>query len=185
MDKQQDWAQISQSIEETTDTLGLPIDAGIKDVVIALNAVGLSTSSSCEGHLDWGRPYPWVEIEKEALTEEMFRQLDSRKPGSIEDIFEQFPNIAALRDANVRCWHKALDLLTEFYQLRDVPESRRIITCSRGVYGAFEIIPQGGEVQVVLSPIERRGNLVGFQTEMQAFADFLKNRFFEGVHADA
>ena len=51
-----------KKIEMESDALGYPIEAGIKEIVIALNAIGLNTTGSCEGHTDWGRITPWVDI---------------------------------------------------------------------------------------------------------------------------
>lgn len=45
------------------DGLGYPIDEGIKHVVVSFNLCGLKTSASCEGHLNWGLPYPWIDLD--------------------------------------------------------------------------------------------------------------------------
>jgi hypothetical protein len=56
------------------DGLGLGIDDGIVDTVIALTAHGIPTVASCEGHVDHGLAYPWVDVShrspKSALTGE-------------------------------------------------------------------------------------------------------------------
>lgn len=44
------------------DALDEPVDPKIKKLVVALINVGFETSASCEGHLDHGCPYPWVDI---------------------------------------------------------------------------------------------------------------------------
>jgi 3-mercaptopyruvate sulfurtransferase SseA len=54
--------KIRKSVEETRDALGLPVDEKIKEAVIMCNAIGLTTSASCEGHIDHGIPVPWIEI---------------------------------------------------------------------------------------------------------------------------
>jgi hypothetical protein len=60
-------SQKDQILEETfhrvaltVDGMGKRIDIGIMGVVLYLNLHGVSTTASCEGHLDWGQPYPWV-----------------------------------------------------------------------------------------------------------------------------
>lgn len=59
-------------IEMESDVLGYPIEAGIKEIVVALNAVGLNTTGSCEGHTDWGRIAPWVDIDAPNEPKERF-----------------------------------------------------------------------------------------------------------------
>jgi 3-mercaptopyruvate sulfurtransferase SseA len=54
--------EIRKSVEEIRDALGLPVDEKIKEAVIMCNAIGLTTSASCEGHIDHGIPVPWIEI---------------------------------------------------------------------------------------------------------------------------
>lgn len=56
------WQETVKVFSRVTDKLGKNIDDGIFDTVVALNMLGISTIQSCEGHLDWGVPYPWVAI---------------------------------------------------------------------------------------------------------------------------
>ena len=56
------WNTISAQVEQITDKLGKPVDGGIKEAVVAFMVNDLTTESSCEGHLDWGYPYPSVFI---------------------------------------------------------------------------------------------------------------------------
>ncbi|HWS85052.1 MAG TPA: hypothetical protein VN207_12430 [Ktedonobacteraceae bacterium] len=62
--KDQVWQQTFEQVALTTDALGKRIDIGIMGLVLALNAYGIKTTASCEGHLDHGNPYPWVWVEK-------------------------------------------------------------------------------------------------------------------------
>lgn len=57
------WQQQLVNLGKTTDGLGLGIDPGIIELVAGLNLIGVNTTASCEGHLDWGLPYPWIDIE--------------------------------------------------------------------------------------------------------------------------
>ena len=54
---------IIQEVESLKDGLGHPIDEGIKPAVVALRYCGFNTIASCEGHLETGFPYPWVDIQ--------------------------------------------------------------------------------------------------------------------------
>lgn len=56
-------AAIQEEVEHFHDALDMPVDPGIKPMVVALRYLGFNTTASCEGHLDWGFPYPWVEID--------------------------------------------------------------------------------------------------------------------------
>jgi len=49
-------------VDRLVDGLGKHIDKGIKETVIYIDALGFKTSMSCEGHKDWGLPWPWVDI---------------------------------------------------------------------------------------------------------------------------
>lgn len=51
-----------KKLDSTVDGLGLGIDPGIKHAVAAFNARGFITTGSCEGHLDRGFPYPWIDF---------------------------------------------------------------------------------------------------------------------------
>src|SRR5689334_14553390 len=61
--KQQEWEQIAARFYTATDKIGMRIDSGILETVIALNVLGIETSASCEGHLDHGVGAPWIDIE--------------------------------------------------------------------------------------------------------------------------
>ncbi len=49
-------------IDSVVDGLGKGIDERIKPLVQALWDIGYDTCASCEGHVDWGRGYPWVDL---------------------------------------------------------------------------------------------------------------------------
>jgi hypothetical protein len=73
VDKNQAWKQIFDRVTRIADRRGKKIDPGIMDMVLALNASGIRTTQSCEGHIDWGFPYPWVcVVEQDCSTLERF-----------------------------------------------------------------------------------------------------------------
>jgi hypothetical protein len=51
-----------RGIEHVTDGLGLTIDDGVREGVAVINALGVVTTQSCEGHLDRGSPSPYIDI---------------------------------------------------------------------------------------------------------------------------
>ncbi|EFH81221.1 conserved hypothetical protein [Ktedonobacter racemifer DSM 44963] len=59
------WDVIAERFLHVTDKLGKKIDDGIFDTVVALNMLGVGTLQSCEGHIEWGVPYPWVSIQND------------------------------------------------------------------------------------------------------------------------
>src|SRR4029077_1610780 len=60
--KQQTWDTISDDVDHWIDAIGYPIDREIKEIVVALNIMGIKTTASCEGHFDHGALYPWVDL---------------------------------------------------------------------------------------------------------------------------
>jgi hypothetical protein len=61
LDKRQPWQKALDRIRGINRSFKL--DARIERVVLALNASGVRTTQSCEGHLDHRLAYPWVRIE--------------------------------------------------------------------------------------------------------------------------
>lgn len=57
-----DLEEIRKEVEAIRDSKGEPVDEKIKDLVTGLRRWGIGTESSCEGHLDHGLPYPWIDI---------------------------------------------------------------------------------------------------------------------------
>lgn len=60
--KQKLWEEKLKHLDLIRDRLGQPIDQGIKETCAAFIVNGLPTTQSCEGHLNEGVPYPWVDI---------------------------------------------------------------------------------------------------------------------------
>jgi Skp family chaperone for outer membrane proteins len=59
------WDDLVKHFCSVSDRLGMPIDDEIFDTVIALNAVGITTTASCAGHItrDEGDVrYPWIDF---------------------------------------------------------------------------------------------------------------------------
>ena len=54
--------EISCLVDEIKDGLGMPVDDGIKPLVVGFLCAEVLTTASCEGHTGHGLPYPWVDI---------------------------------------------------------------------------------------------------------------------------
>jgi hypothetical protein len=94
---QRQWDSVRSEIENTADALGYEVDEGIKEPVIALNAFGINTHQSCEGHLDHGISAPWISIEAPDEPEERFVGQN--------DIFEKVAKKYNLPIEDVKRWH--------------------------------------------------------------------------------
>jgi hypothetical protein len=78
----QSYEEVSQEVNELADGLGWPVDEKVKNIVVALRLQGFSTEASCEGHMEKGLQYPWIQfcsqekdenIKKDRNTEERSR----------------------------------------------------------------------------------------------------------------
>jgi len=145
------------------DGAGFGIEAGIKPVVIMLNALGFITTASCEGHADgWSKGVPWVALE---LAENLPMITTS------EEAEERERGLATLHI-------RILELLKSFYRERRVnyesmlrpSEQAFSIHISAIATEAFNALPED----------ERLAQLPAHQEEMHAFADFLKTTFAQG-----
>jgi hypothetical protein len=199
--------RLRKKVDKVTDTLGMPIDEGIKEAVIMFNAVGLNTTASCEGHLDHGIPAPWVHVA--ALNEpkeqfigekEIFRKVARKYNLKVEEVRRGY-NIEALEEAgreivkneetkeykrwrkeNKKLLKKAKKFLNEFYKNRKVkPDMKLTIE----IFGddSFRIHNGGKYYKSVkdLSAKEKKKvekMLEKFREEMNAFTEFLKSKYF-------
>jgi hypothetical protein len=59
---QKRWQLKLREVDELQDGTGKPVDSGIRETVAILQLLGLHTRQSCEGHIDWGLPAPWVAL---------------------------------------------------------------------------------------------------------------------------
>ncbi len=57
--------EVKREVKGLRDSLGMPVDAKIRDLVIGLRRWGVKTSMSCQGHYD-RHPYPWVMVDIES-----------------------------------------------------------------------------------------------------------------------
>ena len=82
--------KVSAKVDLITDKLGEPVDDGIRHAVISFIMLGLSTSGSCEGHLDWGLPYPWVDVD--ALNSVDSKKENKRCQLIMNSVLDQYSN---------------------------------------------------------------------------------------------
>jgi hypothetical protein len=185
-DPQASWDAAARYVESLRDALGKPVDAGIKSLVIALNVRGFPTTASCEGHLGWGIPAPWIDISPPSTPESMaHRRALSALDEEMETLARDAPTAAVLDglgekrrllSAHVRCptlalAHPLMALLTRFYGSRRVPYDQMISLNVRFV--GLRMQCHGSELQDIAAGAEKADTLERYRAEMHAFAAFL------------
>ena len=148
-------AEAESATEYQVDRLGLRIDNRIFDSVVALRVHGFDTKASCEGHMRWGEPAPWMDI---GVVASQTIPKDT-KP---------------LLQSNLHAQKRMIELLDRFHRLHFASDSVRIIVVPVGIFGGFRITNQAANIQRLFPVKSRRGKLLQFQNEFRAFAKFLK-----------
>jgi len=177
----QRWDELAEKFSRITDKTGRPIDTGILETVVALNALDITTSMSCEGHLDHGLPYPWIDVGISSYA----RGYDTPE---IQQLILRLRELRREQDKDIKMqqlWqeenklrlqqrYRLFGCLAEFYKKREVPFDRIITFVSSG-----RIRSQGGDFLELLSPDEREQKLHEYQDEMRQFTAFLKSVYFD------
>lgn len=195
LEKQKKWDEIAAEIEGITDKLGKPIERGIKEMVIALNALGFETSGSCEGHIKgigegenkfFNMP-PWVDLAKPGSMKLYWRrEAIIEKYGETHEFSEdpEFKILEKELSLNTKqASNEIKELLQEFYEDRNIPEEEKLITSPYigEISLTFQGSPRFGKDKKFqsLKKEEFRKKLLKFQAEINEFAEFLKNKYFE------
>ncbi|HLZ62234.1 MAG TPA: hypothetical protein VKR06_35255 [Ktedonosporobacter sp.] len=172
------WEQAEAFTRRITDGMGSPLDEGIVETVVAFNLLGLRTCQSCEGHLDDGLPYPWVDFEtdefptfKQALEDASRKGLSAQER---EAKGAQLVRIAAALPSRGILYARLEELLCTYYQQHTTtPEEwRLVLQWSSPIL--FRLMPWCGYEAQDWDAATRTHNLKRAQAEMQAFAAFLK-----------
>lgn len=177
------WEKGYEAVQQFTDKLGCFVDEGIMETVVALNLLGFRTSQSCQGHLDHGKPYSWVDFETEGCYGYEQAQEDACRDGlSAEEEDAACDRLMAL----VSAFHHKNHLYTQlqafldaYYEGKeDTSEDWRIIVhCYHpGWYRLFSACAYEAEEW---SQADRTKNLARCQAEMQQFGNFLKQYWTE------
>jgi hypothetical protein len=166
LDPERAWQETLTAVDKITDGLGKGVDKGIRETVAILQLHGFNTTGSCEGHTDWGLPYPWIEITATEPT-----QPDWRKNENLRDQWKL---------QNRRVQHKILPLLQEFYQKHSTAYENQLFINSLVVSGEFRIQSVGGPATEVHRLRAKKDKLRQYQHEMADFTKFLKNKWLAG-----
>lgn len=200
------WQNMEKEVASWRDALGLKIDPEIKKMVVVLNLLNFKTTQSCEGHIDWGRPYPWVRIttkspelsdlfnkrkkildfirEQETKTQKKHPRLSLgealRKENSLK-ILEAHKKIHPLNDKIEKTSRLMIiqlkKLVTDFYKKHPIDPDKMLVLSKFG-FENFELFSLGGDWQVIRDNNEKLKKLQEYQKEMNLFADFLTDYYF-------
>lgn len=180
-------ADIRARIGEFTDKLGREMDPGIIEAVVTLNLAGFTTVQSCEGHLDHGTPYPWVNLADvgwERIIEKEWERVAALRNLAKESVDLTNCNRYLAADIEYRLhmdrytqqndFYQALhDLLEAFYANNSPTPSRLCVTRFK-TPGRYRLEP-GLAKSLEDIPVSLRGQyLRQTQAEMAAFTDYLK-----------
>ncbi len=177
------WEEAEAFVRRIIDGQGCPVDEGITETVVALNLLGLHTCQSCEGHLDDGWPYPWVDFETDEFPafnqalEEASRE--GLSPGEREARGAQLVALAVTLPSRGVLYARLEDLLCAYYRRYPaIPEEWRLVI-HRSSPILFRLMPYCGYEAQAWSEEERAQNLKRAQAEMRAFTAFLKQLWLE------
>lgn len=179
------WEEVSQRVRLITDAIGNPIDEGIFDTVVALNALGYTTVMSCEGHLGRAIAAPWVDIMPDG-GEHLQVQIRLAQKGIVPDqngikIYNDEAKELSeqLKNKQRSLFQSLTELLDQFYEQPrgHIPYDQRLIPCMWGkAAGRIRIEPIGTELQSIVSAAIKEKKLKDYQQEMNDFTAFLKSR---------
>jgi hypothetical protein len=183
--KSQAWDDLCRYFDHVVDGIGAHIDPVIMGVVVGLNALGVNTEASCEGHLDHGDVHPWIRIgapDTEALEEELRearQKVLNVSESEREQAFAIYSELEArLKTLHMQEWDKVIDLLDRFYEQHTASCDCRLIVSDILGSGQFFLQSQGAIRQDTRDVKLKAAKLKAYQQEMQAFASFLKRCFF-------
>lgn len=161
------WEQKQREVDKIVDGLGLEIDGGVKEPVVAFMAYDFPTAASCEGHIveegqkKRGEPYPWIDV---CVPEPKGWEKSKKKK-------EQW--VAG----NLRERQKMEGLLEQFYKGRQTTDDARLSFEDIGRFGRFRIRSAGGEHMKSLGSEQQKQFQEICRKEIKDFAEFLKQKF--------
>lgn len=183
MHKDKIWRRTEKRVGLITDKLGKGVDQGILSVVVGLNALGVCTSASCEGHARWGTGGPYVDIEaKETKArvelQKQYRAMLKQKTLSDARAIQRRKMAQRIDRYNQREIKKLFPLLSKFYARRVVGYDQRL-TIRPWSWSIGRLESQGVCILPLLVRTERLRRLKMYQAEMRNFAQFVKNEFYK------
>lgn len=179
------WEDAKAFARGVTDAMGCPIDEGILETVVGLNLLGLPTCQSCEGHLDEGLPYPWIDFETDEFP--VFTQAveDASCKGLSAEEQEargaRLVEIAATLPSHGILYTRLEELLRLYYHHYPATAEEFCLTIHVSSPILFRLMPWCGYHAWAWDDATRMHKLCRTQAEMRTFSAFLKQRV--GSHA--
>ena len=202
------WERLVREVDEIADAKGTGVDEGIKETLVALNAHGIKTRMSCEGHDDWGMGAPWIDAAapdvpaRRYIDEDIiFERIAAKYSATVEDVkldynheawveamavfetTEDTPEYKRWRAKTQRLFEKTTRFLAQFYAGRNVPLDVRL-EIDQSPSGIFRVHNGGEYFQPVPDDMPEeekqalRERLQRYQEEMRAFTRFLREQYF-------
>jgi hypothetical protein len=162
-DKAAIWDQIREDVKLMIDKLNKPIDEEIIEAVTAFRAFEFPTAASCEGHFEYGCPYPWIDVEVPT---------SGKRPHTVEEKEN-------LERQRLQLESKMIDLFEDFYSNRHIPY-HAMLTIQSLTVDYFRVRSVGGDVSEVLGWGRCYERLKFYKAEMEAFTIYLKAKFLNG-----
>jgi hypothetical protein len=157
--------EIRDRVEKIADGLGLGIDDGIKESVVAVMANEFPTSGSCKGHLidkKNNRPFLYPSVDIEEPEPEGWRD--------DEELQRQWS------EANVLQQTRMQELLDEFYTNKSTDEKYRLVINPRGIFNASVL----ASARCKEKPGEDEAEVLArARQEMDNFTKFLMKKYQE------
>lgn len=178
------WNDMKNKMDLEVDGCGMSIDKGIERCVIAFNLIGLETVQSCEGHTDWGCPYPWITIQVQDYmknTKDLKEEYKAVLPKALNgDREAQEKRLSLQKQIRQRFYHSdemklVVSLLSEFYQNRQNPYEVTLYTWQ--LEDQIRIEPITNFVANGMSDEDIAKWLPKYQAEMDAFTQFIIDRY--------
>lgn len=176
-------------MSQITDQLGMGIDPGIFESVVVFNALGFHTQQSCEGHLDHGKPAPWItfvtpeaDIPKRQAAR-LFTQGEqaehTQSANSSDALYAEANRLRRQAEIlHAEDKRRLLKYLAAFYTAYRPPYDRLLVVYERTP--ACSILEsQGASTLIGESSETRASKLREYQEEMRTFTAFLKRRFWD------
>lgn len=192
------WKEALEQWGRVTDTLGQPIDPGILETVVILNLLSLQTTGSCEGHLESGLAYPWIDLEvSHPQRTEMEKQWDALNEAFLShcerdsrglptkvsaEAVEFLDQCNAVGDEiyaeQHRMIRRLIGYLDQFYAHHRSAYDRHLTLFPFHTFDTMRLLSVGGFVSETFSEEEKRLKLPEYQEEMRLFTEFLKQEAF-------
>ena len=192
MTKQQTFDALTEQLSATIDALGMPIDRKILPLVIALNALGMETSGSCEGHNDDHTPY--VDLDLTISRDQQQQALQALREAETQEAFQrisadEIQNLRAhanelyynLNKPALKLRYRISRYLERFYQQHNAEYQKQLVITSMSAFGCIQSLRlenQGAAHFALQARSEKTRILTCYQAEMQAFADFLHHCYW-------